>query len=119
MIKKTGSGVRVNEHLAEELYKPVIKKVKRRRVYARFKDNIWLADLAEMGSLSSKNRGVKYLLCVIDVFTKYAWVKSLKDKKGKTVLNAFTEIVNESYRKPKNYGLIKEENFVIALCKNG
>ena len=53
-----------------------------------------------MGSLSSKNKNVKSLLCVIDVFTKHAWVKTLKDKKGKTVLNAFIEIVNESNRKP-------------------
>ena len=48
-----------------------------------------------MGSLSSKNTDVKYLLCVIDVFTKYAWVKPLKDKKGKTVLNAFIEFYNK------------------------
>ena len=59
----------------------------------RFKDNIWAADLAEMGSLSSKNRNIKYSLCVIDVFTKYAWVKPSKDRKGKTVLNTFIEIV--------------------------
>ena len=52
-----------------------------------------------MESLPSKNKNVKYLLCVIDGFTKYAWVKMLKDKKGKTV-NAFIEIVNESNRKP-------------------
>ena len=45
------------------------------------KDNILAADLDEMESLSSKNKNVKYLLCVIDVFTKYAWVKPLKDKK--------------------------------------
>ena len=44
-----------------------------------------------MGSLSSKNKNVKYLLRVINVFTKYAWVKPLKDKKGKTVLNAFID----------------------------
>ena len=49
-----------------------------------------------MESLSSKNRNVKYLLCVIDVFTKYAWVKALKDKTVKTVLNVSIEIVNES-----------------------
>ena len=55
-----------------------------------------------MESLSSKNKNVKYLLCVIDVFTKYAWVKPLKDKKGKTILNAFIEIVNESNCKPSN-----------------
>ena len=44
-------GISVNEQLAEELHKPVIKKIKRRKVYARFKDNIWAADLAEMESL--------------------------------------------------------------------
>ena len=49
-----------------------------------------------MESLSSKNKNVKCLLCAVDVFTKYAWVKPLKDKKSKTVLNAFTEIVTES-----------------------
>ena len=45
----------VNEELAEELHKPVIKKFKKRKAYTRFKDNIWAAELAEMGSLSSKN----------------------------------------------------------------
>ena len=44
----------------------------------RFKDNIWAADLADMESLSSKNKNVKYLSFVIDVFTRYAWVKPLK-----------------------------------------
>ena len=73
--KKTGSRVNVNEQLTEELHKPVIKKFKRRKVYARFKDNIWAADLAETGSLSSNNENVKYLLCVIDVFTKYSSFK--------------------------------------------
>ena len=60
-----------------------------------------------MGSLLSKNKNVKYLLCLIDGFTKYAWVKPLKDKKGKKTLNAFIEIVNESNRKP-NKLLIKK-----------
>ena len=54
-----------------------------------------------MGSLSSKNKNVKYLLCAIDVFTKYAWIKPLKDKKGYTVINACIEVVNESNCKPK------------------
>ena len=84
--KKTGSRISENEQLAEELHKPVTKKFKRRKVYARFKDNIWAADLAEMGSLSSKNKNIKYLLCFIDVFTKYAWVKPLKDTKVKQSL---------------------------------
>ena len=79
--KKTVSGASVNEHLAEELHKPVTKKFKRRKVYARFKDNIWVSDLAEIGSLSYKNKSVKYLLCAIDVFTKYAFFKPLKNEK--------------------------------------
>ena len=70
----------VNRELAQELHKPVTKKIKKRKVYARFKDNIWAVDLAEMESLCSKNQGVEYLLCVIDIFTIYAWVKPLKDK---------------------------------------
>ena len=82
LIKKTGSGARAaskvgvsaNEKLTEELHKPVMKKSKRIRVYTRFKDDICAADSAEMGSLSSKNRNVKYSLFVIDVFTKYAWL---------------------------------------------
>ena len=61
--KKTAIGISVKEQLAEELHKPVTKKFKRRKVYARFKSNIWATDLAEMESLSSKNKNVKYLLC--------------------------------------------------------
>ena len=81
MIKKIGLEASINEQLAEELNKPVTKKFKRRKAYARFKDNIWSADLAEMESLSLQNNNVKYLLYVIDVSTKYMWVKPLKDKK--------------------------------------
>ena len=53
-----------------------------------------------MGSLSSNNRNVKYLLCLLHVFSKYAWVKPLRDKNGKTVLNAFFKLVNESNLEP-------------------
>ena len=83
--KKTGSGgkANVNEVLAQELYKPVTKVLKIREVNVMFKDNILMPDWAEMGSLSSKNWGIKYLLCVIDLFTKSAWIK---DNKAKSVL---------------------------------
>ena len=91
---KTGTAAiaSVQEELAQKLYKPLIKKFKRSKVYAGFK-YIWAADLREMESLSSKDRVVNYLLCVIDFFIKYAWVKPLKDKTTKTVFNGFTEIV--------------------------
>ena len=93
-------GASVNEELAQELHKPVIKKSKRRKFYAKFKDNIWAADSAEMRWVSYKNRGVKYLLCVINNFIKYALVKPLKDTKVKIALNGFIKMVNESNRKP-------------------
>ena len=90
VIVASKTGICVNKQLAGQLHNPVIKKFKRRKVYARFKDNISAADLTEIESLSSKNK----LFCVRDIFTKYVWVKPLKDEKGKTVLNAFIEIVN-------------------------
>ena len=99
------------------MHKPVIKKFKRRKVYARFDDNIWAADSAEMESLSSKYENVKYLLCVIHVFTKCAWVKPLNDKKGETVLNAFNEIVNESNRKPNKLWVDQEREFYNKLMQ--
>ena len=110
-------GASVNEQLAEELHKPVTKKCKRRKAYAKFKDNIWAADLTEIESLSSKNKNVKYLLCVIDVFTKYAWVKPLKDNKGETVLNAFMEIVNETNHKPHKLWVVQEREFYNKLIQ--
>ena len=73
MIKKTGSPANVNEVLAQEWHKPVIKKFKKRKSYVRFKDHIWASDLAGMGSWSIFNRGVKYVLCE-DVFIKHAYV---------------------------------------------
>ena len=70
------------------------------KVYARFKDNFQAADLLEMGSLSSKNKDFRCLLCVIGVFTKCWFELNLQKKICKTVLNAFIEIVSESNRKP-------------------
>ena len=73
-----------------------IKNLKeRKKVWARFKDNVKVTDLVEMGSLSSFNCGGKYLLCVTDVFTKYACVKFLTNKTTKTVLHNFIEIVKQ------------------------
>ena len=73
--------IKQNEQLAEELNKPIIRIFKKRKVYSAFKDNIWSADLAEMQLISKFNRGFRFLLCVIDFFSKCAWVVPLKDKK--------------------------------------
>ena len=55
-------------------------------MYSSFRDNIWGVDLADMQSLSKYNKGIKYLLCAIDLFSKYAWAVPIKDKKGTSML---------------------------------
>ena len=98
--KSTGSGIASSSILAHELHKPVIKKFNKRKVYSQFKDNIWGVDLADMQSLSRKNKGIKYLLCAIDLYSKYAFVIPLKNKKGISITNAFDKIIKQSKRKP-------------------
>ena len=68
-------------------------------MYSPFKDNIWGADLADMQSISKFNIEFRFILCVIDLFSKYAWVVPLKDKKGVTIVNAFQSILDNSNRK--------------------
>ena len=68
-------------------------------MYSSFRDNIWGVDLADMQSLSKYNKGIKYLLCAIDLFSKYAWVVPIKDKKGTSIVNAFQKIISKG-RKP-------------------
>ena len=70
-----------------------------RKVYSSFRDNIWRVDLADMQSLSKYNKGIKYLLCAIYLFSKYAWVVPLKDKRGISIVNAFQKIISKR-RKP-------------------
>ena len=72
--------------LANELHKPIIKKFDKRKVYSQIKDNICGVDLADMQSLSRKNKGIKYLLYAIDLYSKYAFVIPLKDKKELVLL---------------------------------
>ena len=67
-------------------------------MYSSFKDIVWGVDLADMQSLSRYNKEFKYLLCAIDLFSKYAWVIHIKDKKGTSIVNAFTKIILK--RKP-------------------
>ena len=118
VIATSNVGTSVNEELAQELHKLLIKTFRRGRVYARFKYyNIWAADLTEMRLLSSKNQGVKHLLCEIDFFTKYHWVKPLKDKRSKAVLNGFIKIWNESYCKTNKLGDDQGKEFYNSLIQ--
>ena len=95
--KSTGSGVNIpsefNEQLAKELHKPIIRKFRKRKVYSGFKDNIRGADLADIQLISKFNKGFRFLLCVIDNFSKHAWVVPLKDKKGVSIVDAFQKIL--------------------------
>ena len=79
--KTAGSGIKstpLNEQLGEELHKPIIRKFKKRKVYSAFKGNIWGADLADMQLISKFNKGFRFLLCLSDIFNKYAWVVFFK-----------------------------------------
>ena len=82
--KSVGNGVNThanNKKLAEELQKPIIRSFKKRTIYSGFNDNIWGAHLADMQLISIFNKGLRFVLCVINIFSKYAWVVPLKDKK--------------------------------------
>ena len=93
--------IKQNLQLAEELHKPIIRKFKKGKVYSGFKDNIWGDDLADMQLIIKFNKGFRFLLCVINIFSKYDWVVPLKDKKGITITDAFQKILGKSGRKPK------------------
>ena len=96
----SGKGIKNNKILAEALHKPVIKKFNKRKVYSQFKDNIWGVDLADMRFLSKQNKSIKYLLYAIDLFSNYAFVIPLENKKGISIINAFNRIIKQSNRKP-------------------
>ena len=121
--KKTqGSGVTLanksitqNEQLAEEPHKPIIRKFKRKEVYSAFKDNIWAAD---MQLISKFNKIIRFLLCVIDIYSKYAWVVPLKGKKGISIVNACQSILKKSYRKPNKIWVDKCSEFYNRSMKS-
>ena len=123
--KSKGSGVKhvntkltpQNQRLAKELHKPSIKKFEKMKVHAAFKDNIWGADLADVQLLSKYNKGIRFSLCVIDIFSKYAWVVPLKDKKGISIVAAFQSILKQSNRKPNKIWVDKGSEFYNASFK--
>ena len=78
----------------------VIRKFNKRKIYSSFLDNIWVPDLSDMQVISKFNLGIRFLLCVIDIFSKYVWVIPLKDKKSITITDAFQKLLKESNRKP-------------------
>ena len=114
--KLKGSGIKnetkENQQLANELHKPIIKKFKKRKVYSSFKDNIWGVNLADMQLISKHNKGIIYLLCVINLFIKYAWVVPLK-----CIVNAFQSNLDSSKRKPNKIWVDQGSEFYNNVFK--
>ena len=107
------------QNLANELHRPIRRRFPKRRVISYGIDNIWAADLVEMGKFSKWNKGIKYLLMVIDVFSKFGWIRPLKDKRGQTVADAFRSIFRErAKRKPKMLWSDKGSEFFNAIMKD-
>ena len=92
-------GGKWTDTLADELHKQRRVHFPRRRVIVKGIDQIWSADLVDMQAFAKYNKGVRYLLNVIDVLSKYAWSVPIKDKKGSTITNAFRRITK--VRKPQ------------------
>ena len=98
--QKLGLGVENhNNILSEELHKSKRKNYPRRNIIVNHIDEIFAADLVEMQKFTKLNKGYRYLLTCIDIFSKYCWVISLKDKKGINVKNALEKIFKQ--RSPK------------------
>ena len=80
-------------------------------MYSTFKDDVWEADLADIQLISIFDKRFRFLLCVIDIFSKYIWVVPLKDKKGVSIINAFQKILDDSKRKPNKIWVDKGSEF--------
>ena len=101
--------LKFTSELAEELYKPVTRNCQRRRVNVNSIDEIWAYDLIDMQTFLMDNNGIKYLLTVIDIFSKFVWIISLKRKTGQEVANAFSRILRE--RRPSKMWVDKDREF--------
>ena len=99
-----------NKELDENVHKTIIWKFKK-RLLAPIRDNIWRADMADMQLISKCNQKFRFLLCVIDIYSKYAWVILLKHKKGITITNAFWKHLDKSNHKPNQIWLDKCSEF--------
>ena len=81
--------------LAKEVFSPQITKFRRQRIIPLYKDETWSADLIDKSSLSKYQNNYKFILTVIDIFTKYAWAFPLKNKSGLSINNGFKIILSE------------------------
>ena len=85
-------GVEWTNQLAKELHKPAIRKFRKRRVFTPAVNWIWACDLADLSMYSRSNKGFKYLLCVIDTFSKYGYIVPIKFKNAEETAKAFESL---------------------------
>ena len=120
--KSAGRGVNMQANnkrpldLAEELHKPLLENLKEEQ-FIQDLNNIWAADLADMQLMSMFNKRFRFLLCVVDIFSKYAWVVPLKDKRSVSIVNAFQKILTVSNRKPNKIWVGKESEYYNSFFK--
>ena len=107
-----------NKELAEELHKAIIRKITLLQVHSSFIYNIWGVDSADMQLLRKFNKITRFLLCVIDIYSKYAWVIPLKYEKDITITNAFQKILDESSLKPNKIWIDKSSGFYNRSMKS-
>ena len=103
--------IKWTDQYSRELHKPVRFKFKKRRVFSPAPDSIWAADLADLSKFSRSNKGYRYLLLVIDVFTKYGYIRALKKKTAKETTEAFKDIFVTSKKSPKRVWVDKGTEF--------
>ena len=107
-----------DQQLPEKLRKLIIRKFKTPRVHSQFINTIQGVDLANMHLTSTNNKGILLLLCVIEIFSRYAWFILLKDNKDITITNAFQEILDQSCRKPNKIWVDKGSEFYNRSMKS-
>jgi hypothetical protein len=96
------------------LHKPVRRRFQRNHVVSAGKDDLWITDLIDMVKFADWNQGYKYILLVIDTFSKYVWLQPLKYKTGEEVAKAFQKIFDTTNRSPAKL-ITDKGNFFILI----
>ena len=117
--------------LPKEVFSIQITKFRRERIIPLYKDETWSADLIDKSSLTKYNNNYKFILTVIDIFTKYAWAIPLKNKSGLSITNGFKTILSESpqggseslqggseHRKPEKLWVYRGSEFYSTTLKS-
>ena len=122
IVKSSGGAVKneiiANQELAEELHKPIIRIMKNKNYANLFKDNIWGADLADMQLISKFIKGFRFLLFVIGIYSKYAWVVPVKANRGIIITNAVQILLDESNSRPNKIFVEKGSKFCNISMKS-